>query len=81
MGGLTTVADLAPSCNKNLVSDLLGAATFLHSALTGCGENVMVNAHSLSDKTRRGRLEKEYARLVEEGRAHHERVQGGILRK
>ena len=72
--GLKALADLAPTCNKNLVSDLAGAATFLQSALTGCGENVKVNASSLTDKVRRARLEKEHERLVGEGRALAEKI-------
>ena len=67
--GLKALADLAPICNKNLVSDLAGATTFLESALSGCGENVKINAASLTDKVRRARLEKEHERLVVEGRA------------
>jgi|SRR6185369_14520940 len=67
--GLKALADLAPICNKNLVSDLAGATTFLESALAGCGENVKINAASLTDKVRRARLEKEHERLVVEGRA------------
>ena len=67
--GLKVIADLAPKCNKNLTSDLEGAATFLESALNGCGENVKINAVSLTDKVRRAKLEKEHARLEEEGRS------------
>jgi formiminotetrahydrofolate cyclodeaminase len=67
--GLKALADLAPICNKNLVSDLAGATTFLESALSGCGENVKINAMSLTDKVRRARLEKEHERLMSEGRA------------
>jgi formiminotetrahydrofolate cyclodeaminase len=72
--GLKALADLAPTCNKNLVSDLAGATTFLQSALTGCGENVKVNAVSLTDKVRRARLEKEHERLVGEGLALAEKI-------
>ncbi len=67
--GLKALADLAPKCNKNLVSDLAGATTFLESALSGCGENVTINAAALTDKVRRGRLEKEHDRLAGEGKA------------
>jgi formiminotetrahydrofolate cyclodeaminase len=66
---LKSLADLAPTCNKNLISDLSGAATFVESALLGCSENVRINAMSLTDKVRRGRLEKEHDRLTEEGKA------------
>src|SRR5688572_12462611 len=48
--GLKALADLAPVCNKNLVSDLAGATTFLDSALSGCGENVRINIVMLVDK-------------------------------
>ena len=72
--GLKALADLAPTCNKNLVSDLAGATTFLESALSGCGENVKVNAVSLTDKVRRARLEKEHERLVDEGRSLAQKI-------
>jgi formiminotetrahydrofolate cyclodeaminase len=72
--GLKALGDLAPKCNKNLISDLSGAATFLESALTGCGENVRVNAFSLTDKERRGRLEKELDRLTQEGKSCGTRI-------
>ena len=67
--GLKFLAELAPQCNKNLLSDLSGATTFLEGALTGCGENVKINAASLTDKVRRAKLEKEHARLEDEGKA------------
>jgi len=67
--GLRALADLAPRCNKNLLSDLHGAATFLESALSGCGENVRINAAALTDKVRRARLEKEHDRISGEGKA------------
>ena len=73
--GLKALADLAPTCNKNLVSDLAGATTFLQSALTGCGENVKINAVSLTDKVRRARLEKEYDRLETEGKSLREKIE------
>jgi len=76
--GLKALAELAPTCNKNLVSDLEGAATFLESALTGCGENVKINALALTDKVRRARLEKERARLLEESKNLRERVRKGV---
>lgn len=65
--GLRTLLELAPKCNKNLVSDLKGAVSFLEAALSGCGENVLVNAASIVDRVRRDRLEKEHGRLVAEG--------------
>ena len=73
--GLKALADLAPVCNKNLVSDLHGATTFLHSALSGCGENVRINAVALTDKVRRARLEKEHDRLDSEGKALREKIE------
>src|SRR5215510_12308713 len=75
--GLKALSDLAPTCNKNLVSDLAGAATFLESALSGCGENVRINAVALTDKVRRARLEKEHDRLEAEGKALREKVAQG----
>jgi formiminotetrahydrofolate cyclodeaminase len=76
--GLKALADLAPKCNKHLTSDLSAAATFLESALSGCGENVRVNSGSLTDKVRRGRLEKERTRLMEEGKSLRELVRKGV---
>ena len=72
--GLKALADLAPICNKNLVSDLAGATTFLGSALSGCGENVRINAVALTDKVRRARLEKEHDRLDAEAKALREKI-------
>lgn len=72
--GLRALSDLAPTCNKNLVSDLAGATTFLESALSGCGENVRINAVLLTDKVRRARLEKEHDRLAGEGKAQREKI-------
>ena len=66
--GLEALVRLAPKCNKNLVSDLFGAALFLLSAAEGCGENVAVNAGSLVDKEQRSRLEDEKVRLLSEAR-------------
>jgi formiminotetrahydrofolate cyclodeaminase len=65
--GLAELAKLAPICNKHLVSDLLAAASFLGAALEGCGENVKVNAVSLADKERGGKLQADCARLLEDG--------------
>ena len=76
--GLKALADLAPKCNTPLTSDLSAAATFLESALSGCGENVRVNSGSLTDKVRRGRLEKERTRLMEEGKSLRELVRKGV---
>jgi formiminotetrahydrofolate cyclodeaminase len=72
--GLRALASLAPRCNKHLVSDLYGAATFLEGALLGCGENVKINAAALTDKARRSRLEEEHARRVAEGEELRARV-------
>jgi formiminotetrahydrofolate cyclodeaminase len=76
--GLKSLAELALKCNKHLTSDLSSSATFLESALSGCGENVRVNAVALTDKVRRGRLEKELARLLEEGKSLREQVRKGV---
>jgi formiminotetrahydrofolate cyclodeaminase len=70
---LTALADFAPRCNKNLVSDLSGAAGFLGSALLGCGENVRINAGSL-DKECRERLQKEQARLESKATMARQRI-------
>jgi len=71
---LGTLAGLAPRCNKHLVSDLSGAVHFLQAALTGCGENVSVNASALHDATRREGLVKEHARIVTEGQTLRESI-------
>ena len=76
--GLKVLADLAPKCNKNLTSDLEGAATFLESALAGCGENVKINALALTDKVRRARLEKERSRLLDDAKELRERIHKGV---
>ena len=76
--GLKSLAELAPKCNKHLTSDLSAASTFLESALLGCGENVRVNAISLTDKVRRGRLEKERVRLTDEGKDLREQIRKGV---
>jgi formiminotetrahydrofolate cyclodeaminase len=76
--GLEFLAQLAPRSNKNLTSDLAGAARFLESALAGCAENVEVNAASLADKARRAHLERERSRLEAAARALAERVAVGI---
>ena len=76
--GLKVLADLAPKCNKNLTSDLEGAATFLESALAGCGENVKINALALTDKVRRARLEKERSSLLDDAKELRERIHKGV---
>jgi len=76
--GLKALADLAPKCNKHLTSDLSASATFLEAALSGCAENVRVNAVALTDKVRRGRLEKELSRLLEDGKSEREQVRKGV---
>lgn len=76
--GLKALAELAPTCNKHLTSDLSAAATFIESALTGCGENVRINAIALTDKVRRARLEKERARLAADATALRELVRKGV---
>ena len=76
--GLEVLAELAPRCNKNLTSDLSGAARFLEAALAGCAENVAVNASGLLDKIRRAGLERDQARLEEQARALMTRVAEGV---
>lgn len=72
--GLEALLALVPACNKNLVSDLVGAAQFLAAALAGCGENVKINAASMADKDRRGKLEGEHGRLVAESDSLRDRI-------
>jgi formiminotetrahydrofolate cyclodeaminase len=72
--GLDALAELAPSCNKHLLSDLSGAAGFLGAALEGCGENVKVNAAALVDRARAAGLEEERERLTAEGARRKERI-------
>lgn len=76
--GLRALSDLAPRCNKHLMSDLSASATFLESALSGCSENVRVNAVALTDKVKRARLEKERQRLIEEGKNLREQIRKGV---
>lgn len=72
--GLEALRGLAPQCNKHLVSDLAGAVRFLEAALSGCGENVKVNAASLVDAVRRERLLQEQGRLAREGEGLRDRM-------
>ena len=71
---LMTLVELGPRCNKHLLSDLVGAIHFLEAALTGCGENVKINAASIHDAARRERLETEHSRLVAEGKSLSDRA-------
>ena len=71
---LGTLSGLGARCNKHLVSDLAGAVTFLEAAMSGCGENVKINAAALHDAARRERLEKEHARIAAEGQALRARI-------
>jgi formiminotetrahydrofolate cyclodeaminase len=75
---LGTLVGLATRCNKHLVSDLAGAVHFLEAALTGCGENVTVNASALHDTARRERLGSEHARIVAEGQTFRTSILKGI---
>jgi formiminotetrahydrofolate cyclodeaminase len=76
--GLRALADLAPRCNRHLVSDLTAAVGFLEAALWGCGENVRINAAGLADKSRREALEKEHGRRTEEGAELRGRALGEV---
>jgi formiminotetrahydrofolate cyclodeaminase len=76
--GLEALADLAPRCNKNLTSDLAGAARFLESALLGCAENVKVNAASIIDKARKAKLQMEQSRLEERARELCAQISKGV---
>ena len=79
--GLKALSELGDRCNKHLLSDFTGAVAFLDAALTGCGENVKINAASIQDKARRELLEKEHARLIGEGQALRDRILKGAARK
>jgi len=79
--GLKILSELGDRCNKHLVSDMAGAVYFLDAALTGCGENVKINAAALHDKARREALEKEHARLTGEGQSLRARVLKDVARK
>jgi formiminotetrahydrofolate cyclodeaminase len=74
---LDALRGLAPRCNKHLISDLASAVYFLDAAVLGCGENVRINAVSITDKPRRERLEKDRSRLLAEAADHR----GAILRE
>jgi formiminotetrahydrofolate cyclodeaminase len=78
--GLSVLAELGDRCNKHLASDLAGAVYFLEAALTGCGENVKVNAASIHDQARRERLEKEHARLTAESQELRVRILKSVRR-
>ena len=56
----------AVGCNKNLVSDLAGAAIFLEAGTLGCSLNVKINAMVIEDKPRAAALEGEAGQLVME---------------
>jgi formiminotetrahydrofolate cyclodeaminase len=75
--GLEALAGLAPNCNRHLTSDLVGAAGFLAAAVTGCAENVRINAAALKDRERGERLEKERLHLLAEA----ESLRGRIARE
>lgn len=79
--GLEVLAGLGARCNRHLVSDLAGAVYFLDAALTGCGENVKINAGSILDQARRGALEKEHARLAAEGKSLRARILQDVAQK
>jgi formiminotetrahydrofolate cyclodeaminase len=76
--GLAELAKLGPACNRHLKSDLSAAAAFLAAALEGCSENVKVNAASLADKERAGKLEADCARLLGEGARSREAVRKAV---
>jgi len=72
--GLEALARLAPTCNRHLTSDLAGAAGFLAAAVSGCAENVRINAAALKDRERGERLEGERGRLLGEAEALRARI-------
>ncbi|RNC82590.1 MAG: hypothetical protein ED559_12680 [Phycisphaera sp.] len=50
---LSIYEKLAPICNKNLLSDLAGAASLAEACIKSAGQNVRVNAGMLEDRARR----------------------------
>lgn len=50
---LSIYEKLAPICNKNLLSDLAGAAALAEACIKSAGQNVRVNAGMLTDSARR----------------------------
>jgi formiminotetrahydrofolate cyclodeaminase len=64
---LELLVDLAPHCNKNLVSDLASGAIMLSAGLESASHNVRINASMLVDKEVAARLTAEDARLTARG--------------
>ena len=50
---LVLYENLAPICNKNLTSDLAGAAAIAEACVKSAGQNVRVNANMLEDDARK----------------------------
>jgi len=60
---LQALAEFAPRCNRNLVSDLASAALMLGAGMEGAAHNVRINAAMIDDKPMKERLESEDRRL------------------
>lgn len=75
VGALEAVRHFAADSNKNLASDLGGAALMLEAGLLGCGLNVKGNARSIQDAALAAQLEEEAGRLVAEAG----RLRGEVL--
>ncbi|MCA9271531.1 MAG: cyclodeaminase/cyclohydrolase family protein [Phycisphaerales bacterium] len=58
---LDVCAQLAPICNKNLLSDLAGASALGEACVRAAGQNVRVNALMLDDKDATERLMQDLA--------------------
>lgn len=76
--GLAVLGELAPKCGRHMTSDFATAGHLLWAALLGFKEFVLVNARSLTDKGRSGKLQGEADRLEAEGkRAQKMLLRGG----
>jgi len=76
---LELCAQLAPICNKNLLSDLAGASALAEACVRAAGQNVRVNAAMLEDTDASERLMADLAsrrRSAGEKRAEIERACG-----
>ena len=63
---LAAILSYAEESNKNLISDLAGAAIFLEAGTLGCSLNVKINAQGLDDKAHASGLEREAGALIAE---------------
>jgi formiminotetrahydrofolate cyclodeaminase len=63
---LRIMQDFKPSCNKNLISDLLCGSIMVAAGANGCRLNVMVNINSMKDESLREEYKRILGRLEEE---------------